>query len=473
MLPISKKSEPAGSLFLLYLGSGAATREVMNKIFLGIFLLVSPWCFSQKKTTYYEDIAPILQKNCIECHRTGGIGPFALTTYENVAKRGKFIGKVTQSLYMPPFRADLSFQRYLNERGLTEEEIGVIGEWVRQGSLEGKKGKGERLTATPERVDGDKSPRTLPPRRTSKTSAPSAVEERWLEFEMTKAYEVKGNAQEDFRYFNIPTNLDKDIYVKAIEFKVGNRKVLHHSRLMTDTTRTMRGIDGMREDDPQVKEFQKTPLEEEFLYGWVPGNDRIDFPPGTAKRIRAGTDLLLNMHYAPSPIDEQDQSGVRFYLTDSASVDREVRTLTLTENDITNQPFVLPAESKPTFYMSYGPTQQDISLISVMPHMHFLGKRFRAFAITPGGELVPFVKIDNWDYNWQMTYQFKTLLHLPKGSTIIAEAAYDNTSQNPENPSQPAREVTYGWNSTSEMMNLVLYYIPYKEGDKDKRQGPE
>jgi hypothetical protein len=457
-LGISKKSEPAGSLFLLYLGSGIAARNTMNKIFLGICLLVSLSCFSQKKITYHGDVAPILIKNCVECHRPGGIGPFALTTYENVAKRAKFIEKVTQSRYMPPFRADLSFQRYLNERGLSEEEITTISDWVKQGAIEGQKVKGQRFTAS-----GDKSLRTLPGRQ-------AVNEEARLEFEMTKPYPVKGNGQEDFRYFNIPTNLNKDIYVKAIEFEVGNRKVLHHSRLMTDTTRTMRAIDGLREDDPRVKEFQKTPLEEEFLYGWVPGNDRINFPPGTAKRIRQGTDLLLNMHYAPSPIEESDQSGVRFYLTDSARVDREVRTLTLTENDITNQPFVLPAESKPTFYINYGPTQQAISLISVLPHMHFLGKAFRAFAITPGGELIPFVKINDWDYNWQMTYQFKTLLHLPKGSTIIAEATYDNTSQNPENPNQPAREVTYGWNSTSEMMNLVLYYIPYKEGDEARSQ---
>lgn len=439
-------------------------------ILFGIFLLISFLGFSQKKTTYYGNVAPILEKNCVECHRPNGIGPFALTTYENVAKRAKFIGKVTQSRYMPPFRADLTFQRYLNERGLSDEEITTIGEWVKQGSLEGKRVKGQRVT---DKEEIKKNPHSLPPRRTGKDSAiPAANDKKVREFDMLAPYEIKGNGQEDFRYFTIPTHLDKDIYVQAIEFKVGNRKVLHHSRLMTDTTRTLRGIDGMREDDPQVKEFQKTPLEEEFLYGWVPGNDRINFPTGTAKRIRAGTDLLLNMHYAPSPIDEQDLSGIRFYLTDSASAEREVRTLTLTENDITNQPFVLPAESKPTFYMTYGPTQQDISLISVMPHMHFLGKTFRAFAITPGGELVPFVKINDWDYNWQMTYQFKTLLHLPKGSTIIAEATYDNTSQNPENPSQPAREVTYGWNSTSEMMNLVLYYIPYKAGDEDKNKEP-
>lgn len=426
----------------------------MKFCLLGILLLISSWCFSQKKITYYADVEPILQNNCVECHHTGGIGPFPLTTYENVVKRAKFIAKVTESRYMPPFRADLSFQRYANERGLSPEEIGIIGEWMRQGVLEG--GKQERKKGG---KVADRTLRTPPLRRIGINSAPSAVKKTWLEFEMTKPYEVKGNGQEDFRFFNMPTHLEKDVYVKAIEFRVGNRKVLHHSRLMTDTTRTMRGIDGLAEADPRIKEFQRTPLEEEFLYGWVPGNDYIEFPSGTAKRLRAGTDLLLNMHYAPSPIDEKDQSGVRFYLTDSASVEREVKTLTLTENDITNQPFVLPAESKPTFYMSYGPTQQDVSLISVMPHMHFLGKSFRAFAITADGELIPFVKINDWDYNWQMTYQFKELLHLPKGSTIIAEGTYDNTSQNPENPNQPAKDVTYGWDSTSEMMNLVLYYI--------------
>ena len=407
--------------------------------------------YAQHPVTYQADVAPILQANCVECHRKGGIGPFPLTTYEEVAKRAKFIGKVTQSRYMPPFRADRSFQQYANERGLSEEEIATIQAWVTQGALEGKRSRNKLSTVDTDEVKG------TPPAD-------------FLEWSMIKPYVVNGNGQEDFRYFNIPTNLEHDIYIKAIEFKVGNRKVLHHSRLMTDTTRSMRDIDGMREDDPRVKEFQKTPLEEDFLYGWVPGNDRVSFPPGTARRIRKGTDLLLNMHYAPSPIDELDQSDIRFYLTDSAQVEREVRTLTLTENDITNQPFVLPAESKPTFYISYGPTQEAISLISVMPHMHFLGKRFRAFAITPGGELVPFVKIDDWDYAWQMTYQFKTLLHLPAGSTIIAEATYDNTSQNPENPNQPAREVTYGWNSTNEMMNLVLYYIPYQEGDETRSQ---
>lgn len=409
----------------------------------------------QQQLTYTEHIEPILRNNCIECHRPGGIAPFALMSYTDVAKRAKFIGKVTSSRYMPPFRADRTFQEYANERGLSQEEIEMIQHWIAQGAVEGKRKAATRFA--PASIGA-----------VSQTSRPLDFRE-WT---MQKPYEIKGNGKEDFRYFNIPTLLQEDIYVKAIEFKVGNRKVLHHSRLMTDTTRLMRAIDGLSENDPRVKEFQKIPLEEEFLYGWVPGNDRIEFPAGTAKRIRAGTDLLLNMHYAPSPLAETDQSGVRFYLAEPNSVEREVKTLTLTENDITNQPFVLPAESKPAFYISYGPTQADISLISVLPHMHVLGKTFRAFAITAAGELVPFVKIDEWDFNWQMTYQFKKLLYVPKGSTIIVEATYDNTSQNPENPNQPAREVTYGWNSTDEMMNLVLYYVAYQKGDEDRLQKP-
>lgn len=422
---------------------------ILRLILMCILLLIAKIGFPQTQTTYYGDVEPILQKNCIECHQKGGVGPFPLTTFEDVAKRSKFIGRVTESRYMPPFPADRTFQRYANERGLTEGEIANIQAWIKQGAPEGKPVK---------------KTRSSDPQKLLNAVRPS------LEWSMQHPYEIQGNGKEDFRFFNVPTALEEDIYIKAIEFKVGNRKVLHHSRIMTDTTRLMRGIDGMAEADPRVKEFQKIPLEEEFLYGWVPGNDRIEFPAGTAKRIRKGTDLLFNMHYAPSPTKESDQSGVRFYLTDSTQVDREVKTLTLTENDITNQPFVLPAESKPAFYISYGPTSADISVISVLPHMHVLGKTFRAFAITPGGELVPFVKIDQWDFNWQMTYQFQKLLHLPKGSTIIAEATYDNTSQNPENPFIPAREVTYGWNSTDEMMNLVLYYVTYKKGDEDTVQ---
>jgi hypothetical protein len=104
---------------------------------------------------------------------------------------------------------------------------------------------------------------------------------------------------------------------------------------MIDSTGTMAGIDGITEEDPRLRDFQKTPLADEFLYGWVPGNDQVIFPEGAAKRIRAGSDLILNIHYAPSAKADQDQSEVRLYFA-RKPVKQVVKTLTLTENSITN-----------------------------------------------------------------------------------------------------------------------------------------
>jgi len=148
------------------------------------------------------------------------------------------------------------------------------------------------------------------------------------------------------------------------------------------------------------------------------------------------------------------------------TVSREVKTLTLKESDIRNQPFFIEAERKPTFYMDYL-VNSDISLISIMPHMHFIGKSFIAYAITPKNENIPLIKIDDWNFNWQTTYQFKNLVKLPAGSRIRVEAKFDNTSENPMNPNSPPKDIGYGWNSTDEMCDLVIYYLEYEEGDEN------
>jgi len=389
-----------------------------------------------QQLTFNEHIAPIIHSNCTPCHRPCEVGPFSLITYEDVAKRSKFIRYVTQTRYMPPWKADPTFQHYQNERLLSQQEIDKIAQWIDSGAPEGK------------------TKLTLPEYH----SESQMQAEPDLVLTMSEAFTIPATATEEFRFFCLPTMLEKEVYLKAIEFRPGNRQFVHHSRIMLDTTNLIRGIDGLSELDPQVQEFYKIPLAEEFLYGWVPGNMPFIYPEGTGKLLPENSDLILNIHYAPSATEAEDQSTIKLYFSDKPIV-KEVEIMTLRETDIINQPFVIPAGTTPKFYMRSAPLEQAIDVISVLPHMHTLGKTFRAFAITPAGDLVPFVKIDDWDFNWQSSYVFEDLLQVPAGSVIYAEATYDNTSNNPENPNYPPAEVTYGWNTTDEMMNFIIYYV--------------
>ena len=405
-----------------------------------LFLFLIQKAFGQS-ITYFKDIEPVISRNCSGCHRPGGIGPFSLQSYDDVSKKGKFVAHVTKTKYMPPWKADATFQTFRNERTLKAEEIELIEKWVSLGMPKGKKVKN----------------------RASNVPVESLVKPD-LSIAMSTNYAISDKGVEDFRFFVMPTHLTIDVNIAAIEFIPGNRKQVHHSRIMADTTRKIRGIDGMSEMDPAVKTFQTIPLVDEFLYGWVPGNSKIFFPPGTAKHVYKGTDLVLNIHYSPSSKPQQDQSIINLYYA-KGPVEREVHTLTLRENDILNQPFEIPAETLPTFYIRYK-VKRDISLISVMPHMHFIGKKFKAEAITPDGEKIPLIRINDWDFNWQSTYQFKKMLKIPAGSVITVEASYDNSSENPANPHHPAKDLKYGWNSTDEMCNLVIYYLDYYDGDE-------
>ncbi len=415
------------------------------KVFLNIFLLsylLAIKAFSQKiSPNYYEDIAPIISKNCSPCHRPNNIGPFNLLTYEDVVKRAKFIDKVTSSRYMPPFPADRTFQGYLNERGLSESEIDLIKNWVNSGMKEGKKqlqSEGELNNFSETEPD--------------------------LILKMNAPFDISAENIEDFRFFNLPSRLEKDIYLSGIGFKPGNKQLVHHSRVMLDTTNLIRAIDGLSEMDSKVKDFQKYGLKEEFLYGWVPGNDYIKFPKGTGIKVNKNADFLLNMHYAPSPIADTDQSEIVLFFS-KKEVQREVKNFILRENDVSNKPFLIRGGEQKTFYIAKN-ISKDISLISVLPHMHLLGKSFRAFAVTPNSEVINLIKIDKWDFNWQMTYQFKKMLKIPAGSTFIVEATYDNSENNPENPYSPPQDIGYGWGTKDEMLNLVLYYLDYHSGDE-------
>ncbi|ASV29393.1 hypothetical protein [Maribacter cobaltidurans] len=406
----------------------------MHKIFVTLLFTGFLSQLFAQELTYYEDIEKIIINNCASCHKKNGYGPFPLTTYEEVKKKGTFIAHVTKIKYMPPWKADPEYRTFKNQRVLKKEEIEKINEWVSQGMKEGKK-VGER----------PKIPDLLNNRKPD------------LVLEMKDSYIISNEGIEDYRFFNLPTNLKEDKYIESIEYVPGNKRQVHHSRIMADTTNQIRGINGLSEYDPKVLEFQKKPLADEFLYGWVPGNLPILYPEGTGKKMYADTDLLLNIHYAPASVTQTDKSKIKLYFS-KKNVEHEIKVLAIRENHIANQPFFLRKETKPTFYVKYR-INNDMNIVSIMPHMHYLGQSFESLALTPDGLEIPLIKINKWDFNWQSTYLYEEPLFIPKGSIILVSATYDNTSGNPSNPNFPAKNVGYGWNSTDEMMNLVFYYF--------------
>jgi len=208
--------------------------------------------------TYFEDVEPIIITNCAVCHKPGGYGPFSLINYEQVKRKGTFISHVVATKYMPPWKADPDFRSFKNERILTETEINTIVSWVKAGMPEGQK-TGETI------------------------EIPSLINNRQpdLVVTMNEPYELSSESVEDYRFFNVPTQLPEDTYIQSINFVPGNKRQLHHSRVMADTTNLIRGINGLSEFDPKAMEFQKNPLADEFLYGWVPGNLPLLYPEGT------------------------------------------------------------------------------------------------------------------------------------------------------------------------------------------------
>ncbi len=392
--------------------------------------------------TYHNQVALILDKYCIDCHYKGGPAPFELDHYESVKARANFIAHVIETRYMPPWKADANFSHFKDERIMLEEDLITFKRWIDEGMPKGSTEKKEKYSS---KKIGSKPDLVL---------------------SMNKKYIISGDNQDDFRFFHIPTKMQQDKYITGLEFIPGNKKRVHHSRIMVDTTNLISGIDGMSENDTAVYAFQKRPLADEFLYGWVPGNFNFRFPKGFGKYLRKNSDIILNMHYSPSSISEIDRSRIHLYLSDPTHIKREVKNFILRETDISNPPFLIPANSERTFYMSSGILPKNISLLTIQPHAHLLAKSFRAFAVTPDGDMIPLVKIDDWDFNWQMTYVFENLCIIPKGSVIIMEGVYDNSSNNPNNPSNPPKDAGYGWRTVDEMMNLIFYYVDYQPGDE-------
>ncbi len=419
------------------------------------YLLICFWISGMtiKAQTYSENVAGIIYTHCSTCHRSGEIAPFPLTNYQEVKDRANSIKYVTEIRYMPPWKTDPNYRNYQHENYLSDDEIKTIGDWVDAGMPQGDVSKEPSFPNFP---------------KGSQIGTPDLV------VSFSQKYTHKGNGKDEYRYFVLPTGLTQNKKVKAVELRPGNTKIVHHALFFADQSGKARQYDlntpeyGLSvEDNPDFNVSEV--INRDQFPGYVPGQKPRNFPDGLAQNLPANSDLVIQMHYAPWSVNETDSSTVNiFFAKDNEVIDRTVKDYIMLPFNLTGgaNSFVIPANQVKKFEGVYT-LPFDVSLVGIFPHMHYLGKNWEVYIENPGGSKTNLIKINDWDFNWQGGYYFDRYKIAKKGSKIHAFATYDNTVNNPANPTNPPKFVTWGEGTKDEMYYLPLLYVPYKAGDEN------
>jgi len=438
--------------------------------FLLVFVLFSCGNHEEKieKITYAEHIAPIIYKNCTSCHREGEAAPFNLYSYSDLKQRSGLIKFVTQTRFMPPWPADASYTHFVDEKVLSQEEIDLITRWVDAGCALGDSTK---IPPLPNFIKG------------SQLGKPDLV------IKLRDIYAIKGDAQDRFLLMRVPYEIPHDTFVKVIEVVPDNKKVVHHVNAQLLSYDFDKRKDVMKgnvvvdiKEYPSIMEAYKKldlpnddgsfPLMTQSVTNYLPGVTPPVYPSGIGgyRLKRKGALFLKDMHYGPSRIDTTDQTAFNVFYANQAPQrpTQEFQMGTFGVSPI-EPALVIPANTVKKFITKYT-LPFDISVLTINPHMHLLGKSFWAYAVTMQGDTIPMIKINKWDFRWQYFYTYKKMLKIPKGATIYAEGIYDNTVNNPNNPFSPPRLVAEregSMRTEDEMFQFIITYLPYQPGDEN------
>jgi mono/diheme cytochrome c family protein len=393
----------AGFSFLL-LGPGAASKEAGKDRVK-----------EKEPVTYARQVSRILQDKCQTCHHPGTAAPFSLLTYKDAVHWSGTIREVVSEKRMPPWHADPRFGHFENDRRLSKDELDTLLAWVDSG--------------TPKGDDKD-----LP--------APRTYEEGWVigkpdvVFELPAEQTVPATGVVAYQYFITPTNFKEDVWIQAAEARPGNRGVVHHI------------IVSYRDHKNKDKSGAgRGGIGDGIIVGEAPGDIPLLLPPGTARKIPAGSDLVWQMHYTPNGKEAKDKSqvGLIFYKG------KEPPKYNAQTRGIMNGSFVIPPGDSAHLVESDWVVPRDTLLLSFMPHMHLRGKDFEYKAEYPDGRTEVLLSVPHYDFAWQTSYRLAQPVLLPKGTRLHCVAHFDNSSANPANP-DPKKEVTWGDQTWEEMM---------------------
>jgi hypothetical protein len=440
-----------------------------SKWVIVVCMMIGCWSCttSNKNPNYAHDIAPIIYRSCSPCHRPNQIGHFNLLTYHDVKLSSAKIEYVIKNRLMPPWPADPHYSNFIGENVLSDEEIKTIETWVALGC---PMGDSAAIPSPPVFPEG------------------SLIGKPDLHIPL-KPIAIQDNYEDRFLLVKVPFEVAQDTFIRAVEFVPGNTSVVHHvngdmvkfeegkkknifdgtwvSNMILDSTigKAYKTI-GVLHDDGTYPTLSKS------VVNYLPGVIAQQYPDGIGGwRInKKNAFLLADMHYGPSSKNNWDSSYINIFYAKSPP-DRPFQEFQMGTLGVS--PIVPPLIIPPNKVSSYTTTYtlpQDISLITINPHMHLLGRSFLAYALLPNSsDTVRLIHIPRWDFNWQNFYTFKKMIHLPTGSTIVVIGEFDNTTNNPNNPNHPPKEVrdnNGSMRTTDEMFQFIITYLPYKEGDE-------
>ncbi len=420
-----------------------------------------------ENVTFTEHVAPILYNNCTVCHRPGGGAHFSFITYQDAKKYAGSMAFVTKERIMPPWPADPHYTEFKGQRVLTDKDIEILSKWAKEGAPEGST---------------DKMP-ILPKYPSSLAGAPD------MRIAVTP-YFIKAFSSDKFLLIKVPYELPADTFASLIEFVPGHSNVVHHVNgdmvkyVFEQKKDVFAGerIVNMEEDTATlVKAFQKLglpnddgsyPVLQKSVVNYLPGAIGQIYPQGIGGYIlpRKGAFLFNDIHYGFTGKDDiTDTSYINIFFS-KIPPNRPVQEFqlgTLGQAPVEPDLIIMPNTVKPV--SSHFKVVNDISILTINPHMHLLGKSFKAYALKPNGDTIRLISIPRWDFNWQYFYTFKKMVKIPANSIIVAEGIYDNTKQNLNNPFSPPQIVTDQTGSmkaTDEMFQFIITYLPYKDGDE-------
>jgi hypothetical protein len=402
-----------------------------NVSFFPVLLFTFIWYTSTGQIlTYTEDIKPIIDRNCAACHKSGDVGAMPLTSYDEVSAYGKMIQYVTSAKLMPPWYADPSYSHFANERVLTTEEIKKISDWVSSGMAHSEEAV-EASVKTTFTALADRKPD--------------------LSLSMSEAFEQYGIYLDQYQVFILPTGLKEDTWIEGITFVPGNKKIVRFASISVETSEKFDSLDSW---DPRYGYYSfggtgKT-TDEPYWYTWSPQQEPTFFGNGEAKFLPKGSKLIVHVHYGPTGKPQTDSSGVELYFATQKTRRPLVTAPLINPYTLDSDSLFIPAGTKKIFHASYT-LPYAIEVMSLTPQANLLCRSWEVYAKLPDKTVYKLLKIPDWNFNWKQTFHFESPVSLPKGTVIHAHALYDNTFDNPCNPSDKLVDFKWGAHLFSEM----------------------